>query len=77
MLNDNIIVAAISAAGGIVSSYLAYKYNQKRGRRKIDTTFSAIEGYERLLRDQQKEIDRKSATIEKLEEEVARLRDRV
>ena len=71
MVNSNIVVAVIAAVGGIVSSYLAYGYGKRRvHRHKGDSTAFAIEGYEKLLRDQQKEISRKSDIIDKLERQV-------
>lgn len=72
MTNDNIIVAIISTVGAIITSYLAYDYGRRRPK-KQDPAFSAIQAYERLLRDQQRENDRKSGIIDKLEVEVNKM----
>lgn len=73
-MNDNIIVATIAGLCGVLSAYYANRYNIHRKAKKPQGIQFALDGYERLLKDQQHELSRKSDLIDTLEQEVDEMR---
>lgn len=70
MLTNNvttIIVAIITVIGGILSTWLVIIYGKRRKKTK---PFSVLESYEKLLKDQQFELERKSDIIDKLDSQI-------
>lgn len=73
-MTTSVVIAIISTFGGIISTWLTIVYTQRRrAQRQPKGVEFALEGYEKLLRDQQKEISRKSNIIDRLDAEVAQL----
>lgn len=86
-IDSQVAVALIAAIGGIVTTWLTVKYKDRiikktapnKPKDRMDTIF---DGYEKLILQQQQEIDRKQTVvghleniIENLERELATTRD--
>jgi septal ring factor EnvC (AmiA/AmiB activator) len=86
-IDNQITIALIAAVGGIITTWLTVKYKHlvvkkaspARPRDRMDTIF---DGYEKLILQQQTEIDRKQDVvahleniIENLEQELATTRE--
>lgn len=77
-IDSQVAVALIAAIGGIVTTWLTVKYKDRiikktalsKPKDRMDTIF---EGYEKLILQQQTEIDRKQLVIENLEKIVGHL----
>lgn len=71
-VDSQIAVALIAAVGGVVTTWLTVKYKDRiikktapnKPKDRMDTIF---DGYEKLITQQQLEIDRKQKVIESLE----------
>lgn len=78
-LNNQVWVALIAAVGGIVTTWLTVKYKDKIIRRSVtpqrpkDRMDRIFDGYEKLIIQQQQEIDRKTTVISSLETIVGKL----
>lgn len=80
MLANNVVLAAIisTVGGGLITWASQRVYRQRRDRRlPANPTQFALESYEKLLRDQQKEIARKSDIIDRLDNEVSALQEMI
>lgn len=76
--NSQVAVALIATAGGIITTLLTVKYRGlvvKRGapQRPKDRMDTIFDGYEKLILQQQQEIDRKQTVIQSLEDIVDNL----
>lgn len=87
-VNSQVWVAIIAAVGGIATTWLTVKYKDRIIRRTVspqrpkDRMDRIFDGYEKLIIQQQHEIDRKTSVIsslenivEKLEQELATTKD--
>lgn len=82
-MNESLLVAIISTAGGIVIAYITSVLSKRKKAgshpsQRIDVIY---QGYENLIKSQQRDIDRKSTLIDSLEnlvnkqqEEIAELK---
>lgn len=76
--DDQVLVALIAAVAGIITTWLTVKYRNRVVRQnapnkpkdRMDTIF---DGYEKLILQQQTEIDRKQSVITNLEDIVDNL----
>lgn len=76
---NNTLVVLISTLGGIVTTYLTVKYKDKVFKPKIKTQpisriDTIFDGYEKLIQQQQLDIERKALFIEHLQKAVDQLR---
>lgn len=80
-LDNQVWVAAIAAVSGIITTWLTVKYKDKIIRKNAapqkpkDRMDRIFDGYEKLIIQQQHEIDRKTAAISNLETIVGKLED--
>lgn len=78
MISDNVTIQGLIVVGSIVTTYLTVRYKDviiKRNKAappkdRMDTIF---DGYENLIEQQQKDIERKTAVIQGLEAIVEQL----
>lgn len=78
VLDNQVIVALIAAIAGIITTWLTVKYRNRivtknaphKPKDRMDTIF---DGYEKLILQQQQEIDRKQVVIGNLEDIVDNL----
>lgn len=76
--DNNVLVALIAAIAGIITTWLTVKYKDRvirkttssKPRDRMDTIF---DGYERLILQQQTEIERKQGVISSLEDIIDKL----
>jgi predicted nucleic acid-binding Zn-ribbon protein len=75
-LNSSGLAALISTVGGVTATYITYVVARRRRvrapRDRMDTIF---DGYEKLIEQQQVEIERKGGVISSLENVVSRLEE--
>jgi hypothetical protein len=71
MVDNQVLIATISAASGIVATYLTVKYKNQIVKPPKDRVETIFDGYEALIRQQQDEITRKSGLIDRLEDQLA------
>jgi hypothetical protein len=78
-VGNDVLVTIISTLGGIIITYLTIKYKaqilKKAGRAPKDRMETIFDGYEKLIVQQQLEIDRKGGVISSLEAVVKRLEE--
>ncbi len=77
--SNNTIIVLISTLGGIVTTYLTVKYKDKYFKPKIKTKpisriDTIFDGYEKLIKQQQIDIDRKSLFADQLQKVIEQLR---
>lgn len=75
-MSETVLIALISTGGGIVISYITYVLSQKYQTKKSteqpkDRMEQLMDGYERFIRQKDKEFDRKLDYIKVIEEELA------
>lgn len=71
--NDStrIIIEAMIVVGGVITTWLTLKYQQKRRKRNMPDRLGTIyDGYEKLILQQQHEIERKTDVVGRLEKAV-------
>ena len=73
-MSTEVIVTFISTVGGIVITYITYVLaRKKRASGPRDPMSTIFEGYDKLIKQQQVDIDRKGEVITSLENVVKRL----
>lgn len=82
MLSENVLVATIAGIVGIVTTYLTvrYKANQvsrSQAAKPKDRMETIFDGYEKLIQEQQKDIERKAILIESLQKIVDKQREEI
>lgn len=75
-MSEQVIIALISSIGGIIVSYITYvlakkREESKKSRSPKDRMEQMFDGYERLIRQKDKEDERKVRMLNELEEELA------
>lgn len=82
MISDGVATALISAISGIVVTFLTMYYrnkslSSKNASKPKDRMDLIFEGYEKLIKEQQLEIDRKARAIEHYEKLITAHREQV
>ena len=79
-MDPAVLVAIIAGAFGVVTTWLTVKYKDKvakKPNKPKDRMETIFDGYEKLILQQQTEIERKSEMITSLESIISRLQDEV
>lgn len=79
-MDPAVLVAIIAGLFGVVTTWLTVKYKDKvikKAERPKDRMETIFDGYEKLILQQQVEIERKSEMITSLESIIGRLQDEV
>lgn len=79
-IDSQVLVAFIAALGGIITTWLTVKYKhlvikRQRPSPSKDRMQTIFDGYEKLIVQQQSEIDRKSSIVKSLQEIVHKLEE--
>lgn len=79
-IDSQVLVAFIAALGGIITTWLTVKYKHLVVKRQKpapskDRMQTIFDGYEKLIVQQQSEIDRKSSIVKSLQEIVHKLEE--
>lgn len=77
-VDSSVLVALVAATGGVITTWLTVKYkhlvtgksDEQKPMSRMDTIY---DGYEKLILQQQAEIERKSGLVDHLEKIVAAL----
>lgn len=75
-MSEQVMIAFISSIGGIIVSYITYVLAKKRevskkSRSPKDRMEQMFDGYERLIKQKDKEDERKGRMLNELEQELA------
>ena len=71
MINENVMVSIISACAGILVAYITTKYKSREQRpRAQDKIDMAFEAYERIIKQQQLDIDNLRERLSTCEEKL-------
>jgi len=69
MVSDNVLISFISAASGVVVTYITVRYRNQtlkpKAKDRIDTAFDY---YERVIKSQEREIEKLQTRLDKLGE---------
>src|SRR5687768_4213386 len=81
MLSDQVVITLISVVGSVVITYITVKYKDRLTRKlkgeprdRMDTIF---DGYEKLIKQQQADIEHKSLNIASLQDIIDRQRRQI
>lgn len=74
-MTDSVLISIISGLTGVLVAYITTRYKRQKARPEAkDRIDTAFEWYERLIKQQQAELDRKEDAIMKLRAEVDTLK---
>jgi uncharacterized protein (UPF0548 family) len=77
-MSETVVISVISAVAAVVTTYLTVRYKNrviKKTEKPKDRMETIFDGYEKLIRQQQVEIDRKGVAIGSLESIILRLEE--
>lgn len=79
MISDNVLVQSIIVIGSVITTLITVKYtngvkNKNKAAPPRDRMDTIFEGYEKLITQQQEDIERKTSLIQSLEGLVEQLR---